>query len=357
MSRRRAASIVDCEERLPTIAIILPVLNEEYFILSTLAALLAQDYPAKLMQILVIDGGSADATVERVRDFMVHHPGQIELLHNPNRLASYGRNIGIANSTGDFVLFVDAHVHIPNRYVVRHMATCAMNNDALVLGRSQPLDPPGINTVQFSIAGVRSSPLGHSMESHIYREHEGWVSPFSIGVMYHRSIFDRFGVFDELFDAAEDLEYNYRLEQAGIKAYISPRFTVRYYPRADFRGLFQQMTRYGVGRFMLVRKHPERIRFEFVFPCLMTLSLLVLPIVLVLAPQLLFSALSVSIALGIVIVVLAFPVAARGGTASIMLAPICFIIIHAGLAYGLLQGAWREGVRKMAGRNAPEHRS
>ena len=357
MSRRCAASVGDFEKKLPTIAIVLPVLNEESFIRSTLAALLAQDYPATLIQIFVIDGGSVDATVERVRDFMVDHPGRIELLHNPNRLAGYARNIGIANTTEDFVLFVDAHVHITSRYVVRQMATCALTNDALVLGRSQPLDPPGISWLQFSIAGVRSSPLGHSMESHIYREHEGWVSPFSIGVMYHRSIFDRFGTFDESFDAAEDLEYNYRLEQAGIKAYISPRFTVRYYPRRDFFGLFLQMTRYGVGRFMLVRKHPERIRFELLLPCLMTLSLLVLPILLVSVPQLLFLALSLLIALGLLIILLAFPVAVQGGIASIMLAPVCFIVIHAGLAYGLLQGAWREGVRKMAGRNAPEHRS
>jgi glycosyltransferase involved in cell wall biosynthesis len=357
MSRRCAASVGDLVNKLPTIAIILPVLNEESFIRGTLMALLEQDYPQTLIRILVIDGGSVDATVERVREFMTNHAGRIELLHNPNRWASYARNIGIANSTEDFVLFVDAHVHITSRYVVRQMATCALGNDALVLGRSQPLDPPGINWFQFSIAGVRSSPLGHSMESHIYREHEGWVSPFSIGVMYHRSIFDRFGIFDESFDAAEDLEYNYRLEQAGIKAYISPRFTVRYYPRRDFLRLFQQMTRYGVGRFMLVRKHPERMRFELLLPCFITVSLLALPVLFVSVPQLMFVAFSLLIALGLLIILLAFPVAVRGGIASIILAPVCFIVIHTGLAFGLMQGAWREGVRKMAGRNAPEHRS
>ena len=175
--------------------------------------------------------------------------------------------------------------------------------------------------------------------------------------MYHRSIFDRFGVFDESFDAAEDLEYNYRLEQAGIKAYISPRFTVRYYPRRDFRGLFEQMTRYGVGRFMLVRKHPERIRMEFLLPCLITLSLGVLPVLVVLVSELFFLALSLSLAFVLLVILLAFPVAARGGVSSILLAPVCFGVIHAGLAYGLLQGAWREGVQRMVRRNVPEQGS
>ena len=165
MNGRRADAGRDVSsERLPTISIVLPVLNEESFILNTLAALIAQDYPAALIQILVIDGGSVDATIEQVQDSMVNHPGRIQLLHNPNRLASFARNIGIAKSTGDFVLFVDAHVHIANRDVVRQMATCALKNWALVLGRSQPLDPPGNSRFQFSIAGVRSSPLGHSME-------------------------------------------------------------------------------------------------------------------------------------------------------------------------------------------------
>ena len=358
MNGRRADAGMDvCPERLPTISIVLPTLNEESFILNTLSALIAQDYPAALIQILVIDGGSMDATVEGIQDCMVKFPGRIQLFHNPDRLASSARNIGIANSTGDFVLFMDAHVHITNFDVVRQMVTCAVINGALVLGRSQPLDPPGISRVQFSIAAVRSSLLGHSIESHIYREHEGWVSPFSIAVMYHRSIFERFGMFDESFDAAEDLEYNYRLEQAGIKAYISPRFTVRYYPRRDLRGLFQQMARYGVGRFMLVRKHPERVRLEFALPCLITLSLVVLPIVLMLVSQLFFLALSVLIALVLLIILLAFPVATRGGFASIMLTPVCFGVIHAGLAFGLLQGAWREGVQRIVRRNVPDRRS
>jgi succinoglycan biosynthesis protein ExoA len=351
MNRRLAASVGDCEDRLPTIAIIIPVLNEESFILNTLAALVAQDYPAELIQILIIDGGSADATVERVHEFMVKHPGRVEFFPNPNRLASFARNIGIANATGDFVLFVDGHVYIKSGDLIRQMATCALIHEALVLGRSQPLDPPGISRFQFSIAGVRSSSLGHSIESYVYREYEGWVSPFTIAVMYHKSIFERFGIFDESFDAAEDLEYNYRLEKAGIKAYISPRFSVRYYPRRDLKGLFQQMKRYGLGRFMLVRKYPERFRPEFVVPCLITLSLMMLPILLISASQLLFLALSVSIALVLTIILLAYPVAVRGGILSVLLAPVCFSIIHAGLAYGLLQGAWREGVQMTARRN------
>ena len=64
-------------------------------------------------------------------------------------------------------------------------------------------------------------------------------------------------MYDESFDACEDVEFNTRVAEAGYKAYTDPRLSVYYEPRNSFRGLFRQMMRYGIGRVRLARKHPE----------------------------------------------------------------------------------------------------
>jgi GT2 family glycosyltransferase len=105
------------------------------------------------------------------------------------------------------------------------------------------------------------------------------VSPISHGAIYKKTIFKRIGYVDETFDACEDVEFNYRVEKAGFKTYMSPQLTIKYYPRADLKGLFKQMMRYGEGRFNLIRKHPDAFKIETIAPALFVTGIsLILPI-------------------------------------------------------------------------------
>jgi succinoglycan biosynthesis protein ExoA len=82
-------------------------------------------------------------------------------------------------------------------------------------------------------------------------------------------------MYDEAFDACEDVELNHRVWQSGMKSYISPRLTIRYAPRADLKGLFKQMTRYGQGRFKLMAKHRDAMSLsQFVPPAFVAWMLL-----------------------------------------------------------------------------------
>jgi succinoglycan biosynthesis protein ExoA len=111
--------------------------------------------------------------------------------------------------------------------------------------------------LQRAIAAARSSRLGHHPDSHIWSEQEGFVPPQSVAVAYRREVFDRIGLFDESFDACEDVEFNHRLARAGMTCYFTPRVGVRYVPRDSLVKLFRQMIRYGRGRVRLLRKHPD----------------------------------------------------------------------------------------------------
>ena len=262
------------------LTVVLPIRNEERFIVETLEALVKQDYPKERYEVIVVDGRSTDGTREIVEKFICENPDvNIRLLDNLGRLSSRARNIGARAARGRLIAVIDGHVHIPNDQLFAAMERFKEERGALCLARPAPLLVPGIeNGMPLWIALARKSWPAHSRRSHIYGDYEGFVDPVSSGFAYDRDLFDRVGYFDESFDAAEDVEFHHRLKRAGIQAYTSPALTIYSYPRSTLLGLFRQMTRYGVGRARLVRKHPDAFTKETLIPAAVFLFFAALPV-------------------------------------------------------------------------------
>jgi cellulose synthase/poly-beta-1,6-N-acetylglucosamine synthase-like glycosyltransferase len=240
----------------PFISVIVPVRNEETFIGDTLEQLLNQRYDAERFEVLVADGGSTDETPAVVEAMEREYPN-LRLLANPGRWSSAGRNVAVRAARGEIVLLIDGHCEIANPCYLADLADAFRRSGADCVGRPQPLDVRGATRWQRAVALARSSRLGHHPASHIWSEREGFVPPQSVAVAYRRSVFETVGLFDESFDACEDVELNHRVARAGLRCFFTPRVRVRYHPRDTLGGLFRQMVRYGRGRMRLLRKHPD----------------------------------------------------------------------------------------------------
>ena len=330
-------------QSMPFITVVMPVRNEARFISDTLSQILAQEYPEDRYEIIVADGMSDDGTREIVLKLSQLFQN-IRLLDNPKRLSSAGRNVGFKNGRGDYFLVVDGHCYIPDNQLFSNVVDCFRKSGADCLGRPQPLDPPGLTDFQKSVAIARASWLGHGGDSLIYSENESFASPVSNGAAYARHVFEKVGYVDENFDAAEDVEFNYRVEQFGFKCYTSPKLTVRYYPRENLRGLFRQIVRYGKGRRRFTRKHPEALTINQLIPigfvaglCMLALSLILCLLYGVNAP-LVFSAIIYTLYLFLVATV-TIKVAIRNGIQSATPVPAIMFIIHFALGYGFLKEA------------------
>jgi len=326
----------------PLVTVMIPVRNESRFIVQTLSQIAQQDYPANRLEILVVDGMSDDGTPELVRDFAKDHRNHsVRLLENPLRLSSAARNIAVKEGRGDYILLIDGHVYIPGQTLVRDMVEAAKKKDARCLGRPQPLNPPDIGPFQEMVALSRESPIAHSQESFIYSDFEGWTSPISIGVMYRRDVFAEVGLFDENFDAAEDLEFNYRVERAGIRCYTSPKFAVRYYPRESFGGLCRQMRRYGRGRAGFIAKHPERFRIETVVPAGFVAAMATLAIGGLFWLPFWMLLLFLGSLYGAILIAEGFRLARRRARFFSWKIPAIIACVHLGLGLGFLEGSPR----------------
>jgi len=320
------------------VSVVLPVLNEDKHIGGVLEALSGQQYPPDKFEILVVDGGSTDETVPLATSLSKVHLN-IRVIENPRRLSSSGRNVGARAAKGDIVLFVDGHCEIPDEFLLRNLAELFRSTSADVICRPQPLEVAGMARVQKAIAIARASRLGHNPSSLIFSTaKEGFVTPDSSGAAYTRRVFERIGYYDERFDACEDVDFNLRARKAGLRAFSSPRVTVRYKPRETLGSLFRQMLRYGAGRAQLFLKHPR----DTVSSSVLLGAPLVLAIVLViLAP---FSgaagSLLLSAACGYVLVV-ALASLVLSGKNELRLMPLIFaalLMTHVGLLLGFWKG-------------------
>ena len=87
----------------PTVAVVIPTLNSERYLDECLAALRNQDYPPEAVEIVLVDAGSTDATLEIAR-----RHGVDRVLENPLRTAEAGKAVGLRETDAELLCMVDS---------------------------------------------------------------------------------------------------------------------------------------------------------------------------------------------------------------------------------------------------------
>src|SRR5271165_4101310 len=137
---------------LPHVSVIMPVRNEATWIKESLGAVLSQDYPSDLLEIVLVDGESDDGTI----DIVCALPGadRVTILHNPSRNQAAGLNIGIRFSSGEIIVRVDGHTIVAPDYVRQCVNALKETGSQGVGGVMRPL---GITPTGKAIAAATSS--------------------------------------------------------------------------------------------------------------------------------------------------------------------------------------------------------
>lgn len=92
------------------VSIVIPALNEEGYIRGAVESLLKQDYPN--IEIIVVDNGSTDKTVDIVKKYPT-----VILVQEPERGLLKAREAGRKKATGEIIAQMDADCLAPNNWV------------------------------------------------------------------------------------------------------------------------------------------------------------------------------------------------------------------------------------------------
>ena len=230
------------------VSIVLPTLNERAFIRDCLDSLLAQDH-GDIIEILVVDGGSADGT----REIVEVVGGLVRLVDNPRVTAAAAMNIGLGEAKGDLVCRADAHSLYDPSYIRRCVEVLEETGADNVGG---PMRAVGTTSFGRAVAAVTSSPFGVGPGKFHYSRRREEVDTVYLGC-WRRETLEALGGWDEsrLQWAAEDQELNLRLRQRGGRIVLDPTIRSSYFPRETPRGLRRQYFNYGVAKASTLAKH------------------------------------------------------------------------------------------------------
>ena len=121
-------------KRFPTITIITPAYNEEDSIANTLKALVELDYPSEKKEIIVVNDGSHDRTVEIVKNLMKNHK-EIRLLDKKNSGKADSLNQAIKMSKGELIAVVDSDSYPLKDSLIKMVGYFEEKNVAAVTSR------------------------------------------------------------------------------------------------------------------------------------------------------------------------------------------------------------------------------
>ena len=267
------------------LSIICPIYNEEKYIAKCLDSIIDQDYPKDNIELILVDGMSTDHTRDVIAGYQKNYPW-IKVLDNPKRIAPCAMNIGINASSGEVIIRLDAHVMYPTNYfsvLVNNLYE--LPNAENVGGKCKTL-PVNDSVEAQSIASVLSSSFG--MGNSYFRVGASEVMevdtvPFGC---FHRSIFDKVGLYDEELVRNQDDELNARIVNSGGKIYLIPDLECKYFARDSAKKVYKMFYQYGMFKPLVNKKLGGPATVRQFFPLCFVLGLILGPIVCSFIPML-----------------------------------------------------------------------
>ncbi len=330
-----------------TATIIVPIRNEFAHIESGLYAILAQDYPADQMEILIVDGMSTDNTRKVINDFISLHPQlDVHILDNPDKIVPTGMNIAVRRARGEVIIRVDGHTLIAPDYVRQCIEILIRTHADNVGGR---MNAAGRTPFGKAVVLATSTPFGIGGGRFHYSDTEEWVDTVYMGA-WPRRVFEKIGLFDEELVRDQDDEFNYRLREQGGRILLAPDIRSEYTVRSTPRSLWSQYYQYGFWKVRVMQKHPRQMSLRQFVPPVFVLTLLLGLFIRFSSPG---DFLALHMVAGVYLLAnlgVSLWTASRRGWPALLYLPLVFVILH--LSYGL---GFLAGLVKFANRWGDRH--
>ncbi|WP_435186691.1 glycosyltransferase [Halobellus sp. EA9] len=269
------------------ISIVIPTLNDAETLDACLESLDSQNYPEEKYEVIIVDGGSDDGTLN------IAHEYNCRVLFEEEGTISYARELGVQKADGSYIAFTDADCVVPDDWLVKLKST--VETDEHVAGVGGPnVTPEDDKTFAkavgdffelFSKVGARYGFTGDEIT-------EVHHNP-TCNVIYKREVLEEVGGFNEQLVTVDDEEMDYRIREQGYRLLFRPDAPVDHYRRPTWRRFQQMAYTYGYGRGQAVRIHSELGKWFHYGPTIIGIVVIGLFLAALLTPIPLFIPLSV----------------------------------------------------------------
>jgi cellulose synthase/poly-beta-1,6-N-acetylglucosamine synthase-like glycosyltransferase len=231
------------EDSLPGVSIIVTTFNSEPTIDECLRSILELDYPEHLLEVIVIDGGSTDATTEHAKKYPVK-----VVYSQLNPPAAY--NLVLKTAEHEIIGLVDSDAKVEKswlRKLVKH------------------LDYPKVAGASGTVETWNSDKLvprviGYELNYRYRRLPDTVERVATMNLLLKKKVTMEIGGFDEALHTQYDTDIGARLAEAGYKIAFDSEAICYHFHRPTLRTFFKQQYKYGQNTWKLYFKHPKLAR-------------------------------------------------------------------------------------------------
>lgn len=191
------------------VSVVIATYNRRELLATCLRCMDVQDYPHDCFEVIVVDDGSSDGSVEMVRNWS--SPYSLCCIEAAHQGSGPARNLGVSCAKGDIIIFIDDDAFAAPWFISEHMRShrrstgpLFVDGPAVFVSGQQAIDNPPFFNWKFRLQAFL----------------DFFGLPFvSVNVSCPRADFLRVGGFDPCFGKAygyEDTELGMRLRLAGL---------------------------------------------------------------------------------------------------------------------------------------------
>lgn len=254
-------------------SIIVPVFNRPDEVDELLESLCHQE--VKDFEVIIVEDGSK----KPCKDVCDKYAGILDLHYyfKENSGPGQSRNYGAERAQGDWLIVLDSDVVLPTGYLkaVDTELTSSISHQPSAIDAfggpdaSHPSFTPVQKAISYSMTsffttgGIRGG-KGKKLDKFFPRS-------YNMGI--RREVYQELGGFTKM-RFGEDIDFSYRIVEAGYKTALIPEAWVWHKRRTDFRKFFRQVYNSGIARINLEKRHPGTLKLVHLLPTVFTLGVI-----------------------------------------------------------------------------------
>ena len=314
-------------------SIIVPVYNRPDEVDELLESLTKQTL--KDFEVIIVEDGS----IKPCKDVCEKYANILDLHYYAKENSGPGqsRNYGAERSNGEWLIILDSDVVLPEGYLEAVEKSLASSTSIEAWGGPDAAHPsftPVQKAISYSMTsffttgGIRG---GKAKLDKFY--------PRSFNMGIRRDVYLKLEGFTKM-RFGEDIDFSYRIVEAGYMPRLFPEAWVWHKRRTDFRKFFRQVYNSGIARINLEKRHPGTMKLVHLLPTVFTLGVIGLLLI-----TFIFTYACVPIILYSAIIFIDSSIKNKSLWVGLLSIPAAFVQLM-GYGFGFIESWWKRCVLK-----------
>ena len=236
-------------EKFPFVSVIIPVLNAEKTIGHCSEALREQTYPLEKYEIIVVDNGSYDNSINIIKEFPVKL-----FLEKRGHNSYMARNCGLSHAKGGIIVFIDADCIAEKDWLVTLVEPFHDERVGVVAGEVLSHKPENLIHGFYAFSGFLEQ------EKKIKNKISA-IATCNVAII--KAVFDTVGQFDENFRWGGDNDFGVRIQkETNYLIRFNEKVRVYHSHRTSLKGLIKHAYTYGLGKGRFRIKYSNKNNFN-----------------------------------------------------------------------------------------------